>query len=156
MIKSLIVLIGTFFLASSSGLAGENPSPEDWEGVEGVTVQSKERVEQIKAYEKKLKEAEKKRLKEGWESEGITVQSEERVRHLNELEKENREKEIREIKCKMCSMRCQLVRDAGQTTCNNPQVSSDDEPCLQNADNFMKSCLEQCDICRPSTEVPEP
>ncbi|MCI0654688.1 MAG: hypothetical protein L0Y38_00270 [Methylococcaceae bacterium] len=132
---------------STSGLADENLPAQEWDDVEGVTVQPKDRVDQINDYKKKSEESENKQLKQGWEQNGVTVQSEERVKHLNELQKARREKGIRELKCDVCTMRCRLYRDIGQTTCQDAQTSPDTGICRHKADNFLKSCLQHCEYC---------
>ncbi|MGH8549713.1 MAG: hypothetical protein ACRERU_14150 [Methylococcales bacterium] len=147
MIKVLILLLTSLVFAIASGLAGDKRPVQNWDDVEGVTVQPGERVDQINAYKKKSEEAEKKKLQEGWEQQGITVQSDERVHHLNELEKDRREKEVLELKCKICTLRCTIVRDFGQSTCQDSQSPPDTGICKQKADDFLKTCLQRCEHC---------
>lgn len=148
-----LIALGSFCIPA---MAEDTRPAEDWENVEGVTVQPDERVEQIKAYKKKSDEAERTKLKQGWEQEGIQVQSQDRVEHLNEIEKKRREKEIREIKCTMCTMRCNIVRDAGQTTCNNATDSPGNDTCQEKGDDFLASCLHNCETCGPVQQTAKP
>lgn len=149
--KALIFSLTALVFIGSPGSADEKIPAEDWENVEGVTVQPKERVDQINAYRKKLEEAEKKKLKEGWNQKGVKVQSDERVKHLNELHKARREKEVREIKCEMCTTRCTIVKDYGQAICRGSGTPADPGTCQKEAGNFLKSCLAQCEQCQPAT-----
>jgi hypothetical protein len=151
MIKTSNSILLLALLFAIPGRADEVRAIDDWDDVEGVTVQPQERVDQINAYRKKLLEEEKKKLTEGWEEEGFTVQSEERVKHLNELEKTRREKEIRELKCNMCTMRCNIVRDAGQANCTAANAGKNSETCRNDADDFLEDCLEQCEQCAPDS-----
>jgi hypothetical protein len=147
MMKVLIPLLTSLLFASAALLADENRPARDWDDVEGVTVQPPERVDQINTYKKKSAEAEKKKLKQGWDQPGVTVQSEERVQHLNELEKVRREREVRQMKCEMCNLRCTIVRDFGETLCQDAQTSPDTGACKQKADNFLNACQQQCENC---------
>ncbi|MGH8498604.1 MAG: hypothetical protein ACRERV_07350 [Methylococcales bacterium] len=147
MIKMFISLLAALFFAHAPGVAAENNPVQDWGNVEGVRVQPDERVEQIKANKKKLEETKKKKLKSVWKQKGITIQSEQRVQDLNEREKKRREKEIRELKCKMCKLRCTIVRDAGQAICTSPDAPTEAEKCAEKAENFLKTCIQQCEHC---------
>ncbi|MCI0652982.1 MAG: hypothetical protein L0Y39_00680 [Methylococcaceae bacterium] len=147
MIKALNSLLAALFFVIVSGIAAENDPVQDWGNVDGVTVQPDERVEQINANKKKLQEAEKKKLEKFWKQKGITVQSEQRVQDLNERDKKRREKEIRELKCRMCKLRCDIVRDAGQAICTSSEAPTESEQCAEQAENFLKTCLQQCEHC---------
>lgn len=142
----LLLLIGLLFVTAST-IAVENDPIPDWRNADGVTLQPKQRLKQIKAYQKKLQDAETKKLQEGREQDGVTVQSQERVRKLNEMEKKRREKEIRELKCTMCNLRCTIIRDAEQTTCTGSGTFPAAKLCGEKAGSFLKSCLQQCDSC---------
>lgn len=147
MIRASSPLLLTLALAASPGFAGQEDPHADWDQIEGVKVQSSERVNQINAYERKLREAEKKKLKESWKREGFHIQSEERVQHLNELEEKRREKEIGEIKCTMCTLRCNIVRDAGQASCVGANRVPEHAACREQAEDFLQSCIRQCAHC---------
>ncbi len=147
MIRNLRFLLFTFVVTSFPGFTDENRSISDWKDIDGVTVQSRERVDQINAYARKLREAEQKKTRESLIKQGFKVQSEERVQHLNELEEKHRQQEIREIKCTMCTLRCGIVRDAGQASCIGATTGPDKGACKDDADEFMESCLQQCEYC---------
>lgn len=147
MLKQLILISIAFALLNIAVIAKETTNPQDWDDVDGVTVQSEERVNQIKAYKKKQREAEIQALKKGWNQDGMTVQSEERVKHLNALEKSRRDKEIKELKCTICTTRCGIVSDAGKSTCGKSSPGSATDTCIAKADNFRDQCLSQCDMC---------
>jgi anti-sigma28 factor (negative regulator of flagellin synthesis) len=147
MIRSLGLLLLTVLATSLPGLADDNRSLSNWENIDGVTVQSRERVDQINAYARKSRAAEQKKARESLIEHGFKVQSEDRVLQLNELEEQHRQQEIREIKCTMCTLRCGIVRDAGQASCDGASRGSDKGICKTNADDFMQSCLQQCEDC---------
>ncbi|MGH8474424.1 MAG: hypothetical protein ACRERV_11465 [Methylococcales bacterium] len=148
MIKTLIGVLAAWLVVSAGGIALEVDPLQDWRDIDGVNVQPRERVDQINAHQKKLLKAERKKFKKIWTQKGITVQSEERVEELNKRAKQSREKEIRELKCAMCTTRCNIVRDAGLEICSGPEPSAaDSELCTRQADQFLQACIGECEHC---------
>ena len=143
LIRKLIVS-GIFLLVLSATLAEPKApveiSPDTAsDSLSWGVVQSEERVEQINRYQEKLRE-----LAEHPER---ADPNESHADYLNRIEERRRLDEIVELKCQICSIRCQIVRDAGHTSCTGASGVESDESCKHQADQFMESCLQQCKFC---------
>lgn len=139
-----LIAVGCFFLVSLIAKAGteastEKSTPRSSDQIEGVVVQPKERVDQINRYRKKLRE--RAALPES------AHPDESYADYLNRMEEQRRQHEVIEIKCDICTLRCKIVRDAGQTSCTGSGLVKEAGACENQADQFMKSCLEQCEFC---------